>query len=164
MAFSDFPKNHGHPLSIGAEESTTYADAFFHVPAGHISESQGKRILFAQVDFRFRPKDTKNSFEFFLKHAEAKNDELVQSCRACVHWISWSHNERAALRKELDVLLREHISSRIKRRYGPWLFFIGDQDRDDRALFHVHNHRLICTRYGPTLLRPTLLRESPIVS
>ncbi|NNG60050.1 hypothetical protein HKD51_00440 [Pseudomonas fragi] len=53
------------------------------------------------------------------------------------------------MRTEIDVLREEGIEAKKKNsKDRPWVFFIGEQDKDDPAIFNVTDHRLICGLLG----------------
>ncbi|MBD9613715.1 hypothetical protein IB245_19635 [Pseudomonas sp. PDM02] len=53
------------------------------------------------------------------------------------------------MRNEIDVLREEGIEAKKKNsKERPWVFFIGEQDEKDLAIFNVSDHRLVCGLLG----------------
>lgn len=53
---------------------------------------------------------------------------------------------RSRLKNELEVARKEGMEAKkAKQASRSFLFFIGNQDAKKPALFHVQDHRLICT-------------------
>ncbi|MER2419060.1 hypothetical protein ABS848_28585, partial [Klebsiella pneumoniae] len=60
--------------------------------------------------------------------------------------LEWSAVARGRLKNELEVARKEGMEAKkAKQASRSFLFFIGNQDAKKPALFHVQDHRLICT-------------------
>jgi len=146
-AYSGFPKNRDHALKIVGVDGGTYAEAIRPLTAHQIVRYPERVVRFARTDWRTRPVESSEAFEVSLKEGERCEDGSQRSYRLRIYWREWRPNSRVALMREFEALLREYVGNRFNRNHGPWLFFIGDQDADDPALFHVRDRRHICTRY-----------------
>lgn len=52
-------------------------------------------------------------------------------------------------------------AKKAKRASRSYLFFIGSQDAQNPALFHVQDHRLICTLHDELIFPPKTVVGQP---
>lgn len=82
--------------------------------------------------------------------------KLVHPYVVRIHTAGWSDRKRNYVLDEIHVA-REEARAAIQGGNGEtraWLFFLGTQDADDRFLFHVDDHRLICCEAGTVSSSP----------
>lgn len=59
-----------------------------------------------------------------------------------------SSGGRGRLKNELEIARQENIKAKKdKQASRSYLFFVGAQDAKNPAIFHVLDHRLICTAH-----------------
>jgi hypothetical protein len=90
-------------------------------------------------------------------------DEKLTPYQVIVHWPEWSAVARGRLKNELEVARKEGMEAKkAKKGSRSYLFFIGNQDTNSSALFHVLDHRLICTLHDELMFPPKTAVGTPV--
>lgn len=161
--FIDFPHSNDRniPLiveGINCEECNTYSTVFKRISATKIGSNlyPGKRIFYGSVytaKYNDKPKNINLSNSFIVNLAQGlwveelggkrKPEKLYQ---VIVDYSTWSTKAVNTIKREIEIAKDEYWEA-VKEKNSntkAWLFFIGEQDKDDPFLFYVNNHRCIC--------------------
>lgn len=156
--FIDFPFNRDQPLTIPGISGNTYRYIFKCLKKDEIIVYPKIRIFYAPIQW------TKSLFvdneygKIFLGYGEWCKEEkkFKKPYKVHIHWENWSKAKRDFVAKDIEEgRLGAIAASKVEEnKKKGWLFFIGDQDSDDPALFHVNDHRLICCHVDEIIYPP----------
>jgi hypothetical protein len=137
-------------LSIKGIECNTYDEAFQRLKSDALGSYPETRVFYAPVRWS-RPAETEQWLDVSLDAGlRDQRGKLVNGHRLRVEWETWSDAKRRYVRNEIEAARREAIAahskdSKVKHaKVKGYLFFIGEQDPHDKAVFRVKDHRLIC--------------------
>lgn len=136
------------PLDIPGVRGKTYAQVFWCIPNKKPAFFANPRHLFyAPIRWKEAPVATEAHCELTLNAGEwdGAARRYVSLCRLRVDWSGWSPARRNALLREIDAARAEALEqARQDGQVKGWIFFAGEQDGADPALFHVGDERFIC--------------------
>lgn len=142
--FINFPYDRDLPLTISGISGTIYKYVFKRIK-NQIIHYPNARIFYAPISW-IKPITNDKQLEIKLNVGEWKNGQLIRPYRLRINWDDWSTAKRKYISCDLEFTRNE---ARKAKETNPkeigWLFFIGKQDDVDLALFHVNEHRLICS-------------------
>jgi hypothetical protein len=148
-------------------EANNYQTAFkfLHKSSSPLETFSRKRIFFSCVSWR-RPEHSDSRLLIPLD-AGAWADGKLSCYSLSVDWSDWSATARSRLLNELEVARSENMakgkkekkeydgkSSRKKQGPRTYVFFLGEQDSQERSTFNVNDARLICTVNGLLVFPP----------
>ncbi|WP_277759186.1 hypothetical protein [Pseudomonas sp. A34-9] len=149
-AFIDFPYDRDLSLEVPGIDDTTYQYAFKKLRGEGIETFTRAKIFYAELHWS-KPEEEGDYLYINLSAGEWVKDppKLVRPYRIRVCREGWSKAKRTVVRNEIDVLREEGIEAKKKNsKERPWVFFIGEQDEKDPAIFNVTDHRLVCGLLG----------------
>jgi hypothetical protein len=91
--------------------------------------------------------DLTNTFIVTLVQGSWTRDRIPRELyQIIVHCSSWSTKAVNTIKREIELAKEEQWEAINKghRETKSWIFFIGNQDKNNPFLFHVDNHRFIC--------------------
>lgn len=142
--FIGFPFDRDLPLSLPDVAAGSYQLAFRSLKRDGIISYPQRSLFYARISWAV-PTLNDEYLEIQLGHGEWSEGKLIRRYRVRVDWRSWSSAKRNYVSREVEASRLEGMAA--KKSGGKddgWLFFIGRQDENDLALFHVDDHRLIC--------------------
>ena len=145
--FLDNPYDRDLPLFTDYTTGKTYREVFksLYVNKDQRIRKLGQHIFYAPLSWKTLDNDNESYLEVILTYGEWENNKLVRPYRVIIDWDKWSNGRRRAVSSEFEIARKEyqelHDAGHNKKA---WVFFIGRQDEDDPAIFHVDDHRLIC--------------------
>lgn len=152
-AFLCFPYDRHLSLEIAGVTPTTYQTAFKKLRSEGLEQFAQARVFYGELAWS-QAVESREHLTISLNAGEWKNGKLTPY-QVIVHWLEWSAAARGRLKNELEVARKEGIEAKkAKKRSRSYLFFIGNQDANSPALFHVLDHRLICTLHDELLFPP----------
>ncbi|CAH0185037.1 hypothetical protein [Stenotrophomonas lactitubi] len=160
-AFLWFPFDRDLSLSIDGVEANNYQTAFkfLYKSSSPLETFSRKRIFFSCVSWR-RPEQSDSKLLVPLD-AGAWIDGKLSCYSLAIDWSGWSATARSRLLNELELARNENMEQSKKEKKGnegkpskknqgprTYIFFLGEQDSQERSMFHVNDARLICTVNG----------------
>lgn len=136
------------PLSIPGVSGDRYSTVFRYLGSKKQEAfSESVRLYYAAIRFKADPAISNGCFELTLNAGEWDDEKREYKTLSIVRvdWSDWSQARKNSLIREHEV-----VRSEAAKRFGVskgekgWVFFVGQQDADDPALFHVNHYRLIC--------------------
>ncbi|MCV0217125.1 hypothetical protein KUC60_30265, partial [Pseudomonas aeruginosa] len=122
----------------------TYQTAFKKLRSDGLGQFAQARVFYGELAWS-QAVESSEYLTISLNAGEWK-DEKLTPYQVIVHWLEWSAVARGRLKNELEVARKEGMEAKkAKQASRSFLFFIGNQDAKKPALFHVQDHRLICT-------------------
>jgi hypothetical protein len=144
--FINFPFDRDLDLLIPGIDATTYQQVFRRLKWDSITFYTKKHLFYAPMRWG-HPAANDEFIEIALDAGHREDKKLVDPYRVRISWADWSKAKRTYVRNELEVTRKEAIEVfKANPRTKGYLFFIGEQDENDHGLFHVTDHRLICSR------------------
>jgi len=147
--YIQFPHDRHLDLRVPGVEGRTFSDVFkrlFYMPDVYFPEP---RIFYGSLHFRSTI-DGNDFVDVWLSDGEWDRSQsprqLVHPYVVRIHVAGWSDRKRNYVLDEIHVAREEARAAdqSSKSQTRAWLFFLGTQDAEDRFLFHVDDHRLIC--------------------
>ncbi|MBX9400910.1 hypothetical protein K4L06_06260 [Lysobacter sp. BMK333-48F3] len=145
--YARFPHNRNSPLHIDGIAGRSYERAIARLKFDAVVRYGQAQVWLSQIAWSAKHEDDAERYEIVLSVGDRQDGRVTRPYRVRVHWAGWSARARNALRTEVEVLVQEHKAHRGSGK-AAWVFFIGEQDAQEPALFHVRDRRLICTLYG----------------
>ena len=142
--FINFPFDRNLPLAVPDVPANTFQHVFRSLKRDQIITYPELHIFNAPIYWK-RPIIDEEKFEILLSYGEWKEQKLIQPYQVRIDWRDWSKVKRDYVVKEIETAISESKEAKKngEKKKG-WLFFIGRQDENIPALFHVEDHRLIC--------------------
>ena len=147
--YIQFPHDRHLPLHVPEVNGQTFRGVFkrlFYQPDVYFPDP---RIFYGSLHFRQTIEGT-DFVDVWLSQGEwARNQtprELIHPYVVRIHTAGWSDRKRNYVLDEIHVA-REEARAAVQSSNSEiraWLFFLGRQDAENRFLFHVDDHRLIC--------------------
>lgn len=143
--FINFPYDRDLPLEVPGVKGDKYLSVFKKLKKDEIVRYEDSRLFYAPIRWQ-KPIDAEGYFEIMLDSGNRdENYRLFSPYRVRVEWETWSDAKRKYVRNEVEAARKEAIDAgNTGKKDKAWLFFIGTQDEDNKDLFHVTDHRLIC--------------------
>lgn len=146
--FLNYPYDRDLPLNIPNVTGRTYQSIFWRLSGQIIQQYTDLRIFYAPIQWS-KPVQTEEWLEIRLSYGEWKDKKLIQPYIVRIDWKNWSQAKRHSVLREIETARNECIKEqKNNRRKKGWLFFIGCQDHDNPAIFHLSDHRLVCCIVG----------------
>lgn len=143
-AFLRFPYDRDLSLEVPAVIPTTYQTIFKKLRSEGLERFAQARIFYGELAWS-QTVELPENLTISL-NAGAWKDEKLTPYQVVVHWLEWSAVARGRLKNELEIARKEGMEAKkAKKGSRSYLFFIGNQDANNPALFHALDHRLICT-------------------
>jgi len=147
--FIHFPYDRSYlPLSIPGVSGDRYSTIFRYLGSKKQEAfKEREQLYYAAIRFKADPAIGDDCFELVLNAGEWDREKREYKALSIVRvdWSDWSQARRSSLIREHEV-----VRSEAEKRFGEgkgekgWVFFVGRQDADDPALFHVNHYRFIC--------------------
>lgn len=143
-AFINFPYDRYLDLIVPGIDATTYAQVFKKLKPDEVLGYPDTKIFYAPI--RWTAATSSDEYlEATLNAGAWEEKKLAKPYRVRVKWEDWSKSKRSYVANELEAARKEVIvEAKKKSAKKGYIFFIGKQDSQDSALFHVDDHRLIC--------------------
>lgn len=152
-AFLRFPYDRHLSLEVPGVAPTTYQTAFKKLRSKGFERFAQARVFYGELAWS-QAIESPEHLTISLNAGEWVEGELSHY-QVLVHWREWSAVACARLRNELEVARKEGMDAKkAKQTSRSYLFFVGDQDDKNPALFHVLDHRLVCTLHGDLMFPP----------
>lgn len=143
-SFINYPHDRDLPLSIPGIEGATYISIFKKLNWGGLQAYPGQKLLYSAIRWN-KAVETDEYLEVLLDAGVREGGKLKVGHKIHIDWSNWSKAKRTFVKNDLETARLEAIEeSEKKSKKKAYLFFIGQQDADDIAIFHVTDHRLIC--------------------
>ncbi len=141
--FVNFPYDRDRELSIDGIEGSNYLTIFKKLCWDKLIRYQSK-LLYAPICW-VKPIETDACLEIAFDAGERKDKKLLHGYKVRVDWSNWSVFKQRSVRTEIEVARQEAINAgNEKKNDKAYFFFIGTQDAQEEAVFHVTDHRLLC--------------------
>lgn len=152
-AFLGFPYDRHLSLDVPGVTPTTYQTAFKKLRSEGLERFAHARVFYGELAWS-QAIESPEHLTISLNAGEWA-DEKLKPYQVVVHWREWSAVTRGRLKNELEMARKEGMKAKkAKKASRSYLFFIGDQDAHNPALFHVMDHRLICTLHDELVFPP----------
>ncbi|NKQ09078.1 hypothetical protein [Pseudomonas sp. SST3] len=159
-AFLCFPYDRHLSLEVPGVAPTTYQTAFKKLRSKGFELFAQARVFYGELAWSHAVESSEH-LTISLNAGEWA-DKKLSPYQVIVHWQEWSAVARGRLKNELEVARKEGMEARkAKQASRSYLFFIGNQDAQNSALFHVMDHRLICTLHDELVFPPKTAVGSP---
>lgn len=159
-AFLFFPHDRHLSLEVPGVAPRTYRTAFKKLRSEGIERFAHVRVFYGELAWS-QAVESPEHLTISLNAGEWE-DEKLTPYQVIVHWQEWSAVARGRLKNELEVARKEGMEAKkAKQASRSYLFFIGNQDAQNPALFHVLDHRLICTLHDELVFPPKTAIGSP---
>jgi hypothetical protein len=142
--FMEFPHDREAILNVPGIDAKCYQYAFKRIKAG---KQEGKvRIFYAPIRWNTPPVENDKFYDLFLHVGIWDNiqGKYNPMCHVQVQWETWSQQKKSYVKDEVEYLRNEMRNKNVRA----WCFFMGTQDFDDKFLFKVTDHRMICCLEG----------------
>lgn len=141
-------------LRVPGVNGSTYEEIFQHVFFTEDTYFPEPKIFYGSIRFN-NIKVQENYADVTLSEGRWERirgkNELIQPQIVRIHMEDWPRLMREFVLDDIKVARNEMISAYEKKQVKTkgnllkgWLFFVGEQDSENRFLFHVKDHRLIC--------------------
>lgn len=152
--FINYPFDRDLPLMLPGVAADSYQRAFRSLKRDEVISYPECRLFYARISWT-APTVNEEHLEIQLGHGEWNEGKLMRRYRVQVDWRSWSSAKRNYVSREVEASRLEGIAAKKRGdKDDGWLFFIGKQDENDSALFHVDDHRLICCLVAEMIYPP----------
>lgn len=152
--FLRFPYDRHLSLEVPGVTPTTYQTAFKKLRSEGLERFAQARVFYGELAWS-RAVESPEHLAISLNAGEWKDEKLTTPYQVIVHWLEWSAVARGRLKNELEIARKEGMAAKkAKKASRSYLFFIGIQDVNSPALFHVLDHRLICTLHDELVFPP----------
>ena len=148
------PDGAGHRLKVPGRPESTYGSVFCLIKHRPGYRYQGRHVFYGSPYFARAPRSGPGYLEYTFVQGEDRSVPTPRKFVLRVHTAGWSEGQVANLQFEMEVAAEETRRARghaggtragASKNPEPWVFFLGDPDPTDPFLFHVHEHRFICT-------------------
>lgn len=145
-AFINFPKDRDMSLALPGLQAQPYSKAFkklssicaFSTPKIFYSSPQWKKIDRAS-----------NVLVVPLVAGIWKDSKPFRNYEVHVHWDSWVQRTKTLIANEIEAVREDDKRARKTQQPGrAYIFFLGSQDNNDLRIFHIYDHRLICSLFA----------------
>ncbi|UUY07490.1 hypothetical protein LRS11_16895 [Pseudomonas sp. J452] len=145
-AFLRFPFDRHLSLAIPGIAPTTYQTAFKKLRAKGLEPCPNARIFYGELAWT-PAAESPEHITISLNAGEWEEKKLTPY-QVVVLWSEWSAVACGRLKNELEIARQENMKAKKdKQASRSYLFFVGAQDAKNPAIFHVLDHRLICTAH-----------------
>lgn len=140
-------------LHVDGIAGSSYFSVFKQLKRATLERYPDRKLFYAAIRWA-APVESTEALEVMLDAGERDARGAPLSGRVHilrVEWADWSEARRRYVRDEIEVARREaRDAHRDPTRKGlkAWLFFIGEQDADNFALFRASDHRLVCCLFA----------------
>lgn len=144
--FIRFPYDRDLDLSIPGITPTNYLTVFKKLKWDELCRYPEARIFYSPILWK-KATETEEYLEVLVDAGEREDKKLTNGNRVRIEWADWSKAKRTYVRNELEAARKEAMYAKGKdstTKIKSHLFFIGEQDVSDLALFRIFDHRLIC--------------------
>jgi hypothetical protein len=142
--FMDFPYDRDASLSVPDIDADKYKYAFKRI--NKITQDYNlKRIFYAPIHWSTIPVENEKFYNLFL-HAVVWDVQRKYNSmyHVQIQWENWSQQRKCYIKDEVEILRKEVSNKDVQA----WCFFMGKQNSDDKFLFEVTDHRMICCLAG----------------
>jgi hypothetical protein len=142
--FVNYPYDRDLPLAVPGIAAGNYQRVFRSLKGDQILEYPESRLFYAPISWK-APIEDDDQIEIQLSYGEWIERKLTRSYRVRMGWKDWSSATRNYVSREIETARLEYMAAKKRGdKEKGWLFFIGRQDENEPALFHVDDHRLVC--------------------
>lgn len=152
-AFLRFPFDRRLSLAVPGITPTNYQTAFKKLRSKGLEQFPHARIFYGELAWT-PAVESSERLTISLNAGEWEEKKLTPY-QVLVHWSGWSTVARGRLKNELEIARQENMrAKKDKQASRSYLFFIGVQAAENFAIFHVLDHRLICTVHDELVSPP----------
>ena len=152
-AFLRFPYDRHLSLEVPGVAPATYQTAFKKLRSKGLEQFPHARIFYGELAWT-QAVESPEYLTISLNAGEWEEQKLTPY-QVVVHWHGWSAVARGRLKNELEIARQENMKAKKgKQSSRSYLFFVGVQDAKNLAIFHVLDHRLICTAHDELVFPP----------
>ena len=157
--FINYPYDRDLPLVVPGVVAGSYQRVFRSLVSDQILEYPDSRLFYAPISWKAPIKDN-DQIEIQLSYGEWIERKLTRSYRLRIDWKDWSAAKRSYVYREIETARLQYIVAQKRgQKEKGWLFFIGRQDENEPALFHVDDHRLVCCMVAEMIYSPMPARS-----
>jgi hypothetical protein len=142
--FINYPFDRYLPLSVPDIAAKTYSSVFRSLKSDQIIRYPQLQFFYAPLSWT-PPTINHDHLEIQLSYGHWENKKLTVPYQVKVNWKNWSIAKRNYVSREIEIARLESIAAKKGgEKSKGFLFFVGTQDENNPALFHIDDHRLIC--------------------
>ncbi len=146
-AFIGYPCNRDLPLVVPNIKGKTYDEVFQRLENKIKGPYKNQKIFFASI----RPSNDIENNDFLeveLSYGDWDKNKLKRPYKVRINRRGLSNSKYQPLKREIENVRTNWKENKANNKdVKGWLFFVGKQDPNDPAIFHVNDHRLICCIY-----------------
>ncbi len=152
--FVNYPYDRDLPLAVPGVAPDDYQRVFRLLKRCQILEYPEPRVFYAPISWK-APIEDNEQIEIQLSYGEWIERKLTRPYRVRMGWKDWSAAKRSYVSREVETARLEYMAAKKRGdKEKGWLFFIGWQDENEPALFHVDDHRLVCCMVAQMIYPP----------
>ena len=151
-AFIGYPYNRDLSLVVSNIKGKTYDEVFQRLARTIQDTYKNRKIFFAPINYFNNDIEESDFLEVGLSYGDwdktRAKPKLKRPYKVRINRKSWSESKYQPLKLEMEKVRENWQKNKAKDKdVKGWLFFVGKQDQNDPAIFHVDDHRLICCIY-----------------
>ena len=136
-------------LHLDEVAGTTYNAIFKHLEKNRIVAQERPRLFFARMRYKEDPIMSATECYLALNCGQDLNTPQARLCRVRIDWSKWTPRDRNRVKAEIETTRAEAANPENKEPgAGAWVFFLGEQDARDLAVFTVSHSRAICCLFA----------------
>lgn len=148
--YIEFPHDRANlRLQLDEVEGTTYNAIFKHLEKNRIVPQERPRLFFARMRYKEDPIMSDTGCYVALNCGQDLNTPQARHCTVHINWGEWSTRDRSRVKAEIETTWKEAADPENREPgSGAWVFFLGEQDPHDLAVFEVSHPRAICCLFA----------------
>jgi hypothetical protein len=149
-AFINFPYDRNMSLSIPRIEGDNYIKIFKTLSKDKIEVYTKKKIFYSSLLLWGKINYNDDLLTIPLTAGIWINKKPDCTYKIKVDWSTWSKAKKTRLRNEIELAQQDarQLKKEKDNKDNAWIFFIGEQDKENFDIFHVNDNRLICAIIG----------------
>lgn len=147
-AFINFPYDRDMSLNISGVTGNNYMTIFKKLSNGPVQQYEELKIFYSPLQWR---KIIPNNDLLIIPLTAGLwiDNKPTQNYQININWSSWSKAKKTILFNELETAQEEaRLAKKMGRKDKAWVFFIGEQDKENNEIFYLKDQRLICSIIG----------------
>lgn len=149
-AFINFPYDRNMSLSIPGIKGDNYIKIFKKLSHKKIEKYVEKKIFYSSLLLWEKINYNDNLLIIPLTAGIWINNKPDCTYKIKIDWSAWSKAKKTRLLNEIELAQQDarQLKKEGNTKEYAWIFFIGEQDKDNFDTFHVNDNRLICSIIG----------------
>jgi hypothetical protein len=148
-AFINFPHDRNMSLNIPGIKGDNYIKIFKKLSNNEIRVYPETKIFYSSLLLWSEINHNDDLLIIPLTAGTWLHNKPDCTYKIYVDWSAWSKNKKTRLSNEIEIAQQEVRQLKEKNdKDRAWIFCIGKQDKEDLAIFHVNDIRLICSIIG----------------